>query len=159
MLIDPGGAPKWTSPRPSFDLTSVPEGSPISAVKDVDRPGVRVAAVRGHASTAALLRMVKQATPVYAETFQGAVELVRNKEADAFASIREMLLQYGPQLPNSQVLPDSYQSNFAGIAVPKGNMRRLSYISDMLDGMKRDGSLQRIIHDTELRGIEVVAPQ
>ena len=46
----------------------VPEGSPISAVKDVDRPGVRVAAVLGHASTAALLRMVKQATPVYAET-------------------------------------------------------------------------------------------
>jgi hypothetical protein len=33
------------------------------------------------------------------------------------------------------------------------------YISDMLDGMKRDGSLQRIIHETELRGIEVVAPQ
>jgi hypothetical protein len=81
------------------------------------------------------------------------------KEADAFASIREMLLQYGPQLPNSQVLPDSYQSNFAGIAVPKGNMPRLSYISDMLDGMKRDGSLQRIIHDTGLRGIEVVTHQ
>jgi polar amino acid transport system substrate-binding protein len=162
MLIDParGTEVDFTPAFVRSDFTYlVPEGSPISAVKDVDRPGVRVAAVRGHASTAALLRMVKQATPVYAETFQGAVELVRNKEADAFASIREMLLQYGPQLPNSQVLPDSYQSNFAGIAVPKGNMRRLSYISDMLDGMKRDGSLQRIIHDTDLRGIEVVAPQ
>jgi hypothetical protein len=66
-------------------------------------------------------------------------------------------LQYSARLPGSRVLEDSYQSNFAGVAVPKGNAGRLAYISDLLDGMKRDGSLQRIIKGAELRGVEVVA--
>jgi hypothetical protein len=32
-------------------------------------------------------------------------------------------------------------------------------MSDFLDGMKRDGSLQRIIDGAELRGIEIVSPK
>jgi polar amino acid transport system substrate-binding protein len=160
MSIDPARATEvdFTPAFVRADFTYLlPAGSTIRNAAEVDRPGVRIAVVRGHASTAALLRIIKQATPVYSEAFGGAVDLVRNKEADAFASIREILLQYAPQLPNSQVLPDSYQSNFAGVAVPKGNSGRLAYISDLLDIMKRDGSLQRIIDGAELRGIEVVA--
>ena len=63
------------------------------------------------------------------------------------------------RLPGSRVLEDSYQSNLAGVAVPKSNAGRLSYVSDFLDGMKRDGSLQRIIDGAELRGIEIVSPK
>jgi hypothetical protein len=70
-----------------------------------------------------------------------------------------MLLQYSARLPGSSVLEDSYQSNLAGVAVPKGNGGRLTYISGFLDGMKRDGSLQRIIDRAELRGIDVVPPK
>ena len=70
-----------------------------------------------------------------------------------------MLLQYSARLPGSRVLEDNYRSNLAGVAVPKSNAGRLSYISDFLDGMKRDGALQRIIDGAELRGIEVVAPK
>jgi polar amino acid transport system substrate-binding protein len=159
MLIDPARATEvdFTPAFVRSDFTYLlPDGSAIRNAADVDRPGIKIATVRGHASTAALLRLVKQATPVYAETFEGALDLVRNKEADAFASIREILLQYAPQLPNSQVLPDSYQSNLAGVAVPKGNAGRLAYVTGLLADMKRDGSLQKIIDGAELRGIEIV---
>jgi polar amino acid transport system substrate-binding protein len=94
---------------------------------------------------------------VYADEYDPTFELLRTGNAEAFASIREMLLQYSARLPGSRVLEDNYQSNFAGVAVPKGNAGRLAYISDLLDGMKRDGSLQRIINGAELRGVEVVA--
>ena len=65
----------------------------------MDRPGVRIAAVRGHASTAALVRIITQAQPVYADEYDPTFELLRTGNADAFASIREMLLQYSGQLP------------------------------------------------------------
>jgi polar amino acid transport system substrate-binding protein len=160
MLIDPARATEvdFTPAFVRSDFTYLlPAGSAIRNAADVDRTGVRIAAVRGHASTAALLRIIKQAQPVYADEYEPTFELLRTGNAEAFASIREMLLQYSARLPGSRVLEDSYQSNFAGVAVPKGNAGRLAYISDLLDGMKRDGSLQRIINGAELRGVEVVA--
>jgi hypothetical protein len=56
-------------------------------------------------------------------------------------------------------LEDSYQSNFAGVAVSKGNVGRLAYVSEFLEEMKRSGLLQRVIADAGLRGVEVVRPR
>jgi polar amino acid transport system substrate-binding protein len=162
MLIDPTRATEvdFTPPFVRSDFTYLlPASSSLRSAADVDRPAIRIAAVRGHASTAALVRIIKQASPVYAESYETAVNLVRTGSADAFASIREMVLQYSVELPGSRVLDDSYQSNFAGIAVPKGNAGRLAYIKEFLDDLKRSGSLQRVIDDAGLRGIEVVLPK
>lgn len=161
-LIDPARAAEVNF-TPAFvrsDFTYLlPAGSPIRSAAEVDRPGIRIAAVRGHASTAAWLRIAKQATPIYADNFESAVDLLRNGQADAFASNREILLEYSSHLSGSHVLEDSYQSGFAGIAVAKGNAGRLAFVSEFLDDMKRSGSLQRIIDDLGLRGIEVVPLQ
>jgi polar amino acid transport system substrate-binding protein len=46
----------------------VPAGSSIRSAADVDRTGVRIAAVRSHLSTVALTPILKHATLVYAET-------------------------------------------------------------------------------------------
>ena len=102
---------------------------------------------------------IKQAQPVYSDEYASAFELLRSANADAFASIREMVLQFSAQLPGARVVEDSYQSNLAGIALPKGNASRLAYMSEFLARLKRDGSLQGIINSAELRGIDVVAPK
>jgi len=114
--------------------------------------------VLGHASTLAWVRLAKQATPVYVDSYESAVEGVRNGNADSFASIREMLLEYSPQLPGSRVLADSYQSNLAGVAVAKGNPGRLAFVSETLEDMKRSGTPEQIIREAGLRGVEVVPP-
>jgi polar amino acid transport system substrate-binding protein len=158
MLIDPTRAAEINF-TPAFvrsDFTYlVPPGSPLRSAADVDRPGVRVAAVRGHASTIALVRLLKQAQPVYAETYDPTFELLRSGNADAFASIREMLIQYSAQLPGSRVLDDSYQTNLAGIAVAKEKAERLSYVSEFLERLKGSGSLKKMVDDNGLRGVEV----
>jgi polar amino acid transport system substrate-binding protein len=161
MLIDPTRTSELDF-TPAFvrsDFTyMLPAGSTVRSSAEIDRTGYRIATVRGHASTAALVRIIKQAHPVYVDTYEAAVELLRAGNADAFASIRENLLQYSIQIPGSRVLNDSYQSNLAGIALPKGNAGRLAYISEFLDDMKRNGSLQQLINDAGLRGIDIVAP-
>jgi polar amino acid transport system substrate-binding protein len=159
MLIDPTRATEvdFTPGFVRSDFTYLlPPRSSVSSAADVDRLGTRIAVVRGHASTAALIRVIKQAAPVYAESYETAVDLLRTGSADAFASIREMVIQYSQQLPGSRVLDDSYQSNLAGIAVAKGRGDRLAYISEFLDEMKRSGALKRVIDSAGLRGIEVV---
>lgn len=159
MLIDPVRAAEvdFTPAFVRSDFTYlVPAGSPLRSAADVDRSGVRIAAVRGHASTIALQRLIKQAQPAYADAFEPALELLRSGNADAFASIREILVQYSSQLPGSRVLEDSYQRNSAGIAVPKDNPGRLSYLRESLDQLKRSGTLQRMVQDAGLRGVEVV---
>lgn len=161
MLIDPARATEvdFTPAFVRSDFTYlVPPGSSMRSAAEVDRPGVRIAAVRGHASTAALVRIIKQAQPVYADTYDPTFDLLRSGNADAFASIREMLLQYSTQLPGSRVLDDNYQVNFAGIAVPRENKGRLAYFSEFLDDMKRSGSLKRAIDKLGLRGVDVAMP-
>ncbi len=160
MLIDPARATEvdFTPPFVKSDFTYlVPGKSPIRNSSEVDRQGMRVAAVKGHASTFALARIVKQATPVFVEDYDAAVETLRSGNADAFASIREVLLQYSEKLAGARLLDDGYQTNFAGIIVAKGKEPRLSYVSDFLEDIKRSGSLQRMIDDLGIRGVQIVS--
>jgi polar amino acid transport system substrate-binding protein len=162
MLIDQTRATEvdFTPPFVRSDFTYLlPANSSLHNAADVDRSGIRIAAVRGHASTFALLRVIKLASPVYAESYETAVELMRSGKADAFASIREMLIQYSTQLSGSQVLGDSYQTNLAGIAVAKERPGRLAYLAEFLDDMKRSGGLKTILDAADVRGVEVVPPK
>jgi polar amino acid transport system substrate-binding protein len=162
MLIDPARATEvdFTPPFVRSDFTYLlPANSSLQTAADVDRSGIRIAAVRGHASTIALLRVIKQASPVYAESYETAVDLVRSGKADAFASIREMLMQYSAELPGSRVLGDSYQKNLAGIAVAKDRARRLAFLTEFLDDIKRSGELKKILDGADLRGVEIVSPK
>src|SRR5581483_5879230 len=54
----------------------VPAGSPVRSVADADKPGVRIAVVRNHASTLTLERMLKHATLVYEDLPNPTFELM-----------------------------------------------------------------------------------
>lgn len=139
-----------------FDFTHlVPAGSSIRKVADADRPGVRIAAIRNHASTMALARMSKHAKFVEDATPDGAFELLRSGQADIFASARPTLLDYVPQLAGSRVLDDGYGVNLVALAIAKGQDGQLAYIKEFLDEMKRSGWLKRAIDSAGLREFEV----
>jgi len=68
----------FSPPIFQFDYTLlVPADSSIRNVTDADRLGVRIAAVRNHASTVALSAMLKQAELAYAETPDCTFDLLR----------------------------------------------------------------------------------
>ena len=135
----------------------VPAASPIQRIADVDRPGVRIAAVSDHASTLTLSRMLKHAQLVYAATPEPAFELLRSGQADAFASIRGWLLAYSSKLPGSRVLEEHYGANLVGMAVPKGQAARLAYISEFIEQAKASGLVQQAIDRAGLPGYKVAS--
>jgi polar amino acid transport system substrate-binding protein len=136
----------------------VPAGSSIRSIADADQAGVRIAAVRSHASTLALSRILMRAEMVGVEIPDDAFELMRSGHADAWASPRPPLLEYATHLPGARVLDDHYGANLQSMAVPKSQAGRLDYISEFLEDAKASGLVQRAIERAGERGIEV-APQ
>jgi polar amino acid transport system substrate-binding protein len=133
----------------------VAPGSAIRSIADADMAGVRIAAVRTHASTLALGRILKHAEMVAVEIPDDAFELMRSGHADAWASPRPPLLEYVSQLPGARVLDDRYGANLQSMVVPMSKTGRLDYISAFLESAKASGLLQRAIERAGERGIEV----
>ena len=133
----------------------VPAGSSIQRIADADRPNVRIAVVRDHASTLTLSRIFKHAQMIYAATPDPTFELLRNGQADAFASVRGVLLGYAPKLPGSRVLEDHYGANLVGMVVPKGQTARLAYITEFIEQAKASGLMQQAIERSGLPGHQV----
>ena len=140
------GVADFSAPYMQFEYTLlVPVGSSISRFADADRSGVKIAAVRNHASTNALIPLLKQAQLVYAETPDPTFNLLRDRQADVMASVRGTLLAYSAQLPGSRVLEDHYGANINRIAIAKGNAGRLAYINEFVEEAKASGLVQRAI--------------
>lgn len=157
--IEPARAAEidFTPPVIQFDYTYlVPPGSPIRSVADADRPGVRIAVVRNHASTMTLSRIIKRAELFDAEVPDAAFGLLRAGNVDALAAPREVLLDYSVELPGSQVLSDRYGVNRVAMALPKGQRGRLGYCSEFLQEAKASGLIARAIVRGGLHGMQMV---
>jgi polar amino acid transport system substrate-binding protein len=148
----------FTPPFIRIDFTClVPAASAIRSIADADRPGIRIAVVREHASTLALSRIATQAELVCAEVPGAAFDLLRSGRADALASVRPWLLDASARLPGSRVLEQSYGANFMGAAVPKGHAGWLAYIGAFIAEAKASGLLQRAIERAGCRGAQIVS--
>jgi polar amino acid transport system substrate-binding protein len=161
MGIEPSRAAEvsFSPPFVQLDYTFlVPADSSIRSIADADRPGIRIAVVRNHASTLALSRVLKHAKLVYADTPDPTFDLLRTKQADVMASPRIALVAYSTKLPGSRVLDDRYGANLVGLAVPKGQAGRLAYVSEFIEEAKSSGLIQRAIERAGLPGIEVAPP-
>ena len=133
----------------------MPAGSSIQRISDADRPNVRIAVVRDHASTLTLSRIFKHAQLIYAATPDPTFELLRNGQADAFASVRGVLLGYAPKLPGAGVLEDQYGANLVGMVVAKGQTARLAYITEFVEQARASGLVQQAIDRSGLPGHQV----
>jgi polar amino acid transport system substrate-binding protein len=137
----------------------VPQGSPIHSTADMDKPGVRIAVVKSHASTLTLTRLLKNAETVATEIPDEAFELLRSGKVAAWAAPRPPLLEYAGKLPGSKVLDDHYGANLQSLAVPKGQAARLDFVSQFVEEAKASGLVQRAIDRVGGRGIEVAPPE
>lgn len=149
---------EFSPPLLQLDYTFlVPAGSSIQHIAEADRAGVRIAVVRDHASTLTLSRIFKQAQLVYAPTPDPTFELLRSGQADAFASIRGVLLTYSEKLPGSRVLDEAYGANLLGMVVPRGQAARLAYISEFIEQARASGLVQQAIERAGLPGYKVAS--
>jgi polar amino acid transport system substrate-binding protein len=146
----------FSNPIFQFDYTlMVAADSAIAKVADADKPGVRIAAVGNHASTNELVRQVKQAEFVYAETPEQTFALLRDRKADVMASTRLVLLDFSAKLPGTRVLPDRYGANINRMVVPKGKADWRAHVNEFVEEAKASGAVQKFIERGGTRGVTV----
>jgi polar amino acid transport system substrate-binding protein len=132
--------------------------SPLSKIEEADKPGIRIAVPRNTVEQFVLAPLLKQAELVVVENFAGGFELLSAGKVDAFAALRTMLLAISNKLPGSRVLDDRFNVTLGAMAVPKGQIGRLAYITDFIEEAKASGLVRRAIERAGVRGVQVAPP-
>jgi polar amino acid transport system substrate-binding protein len=133
----------------------VPADSAIASIAEADRPGIKIAFVRGHASALALARLVERAELIGATLPDEGFELLRGGDADVFALPRDHLLEYAAKLPGARVLAENYGVNRVGMAVRKGRAGLLGYLNEFVVEAKGSGFIAGAIERGGLRCFEM----
>jgi polar amino acid transport system substrate-binding protein len=158
VAYDPSrrGVLEFAPPHIVVDLTyMVAPGSAIRSVPDADRPGVRIAAARGAATTLFLQRSLKSAQVVQADNETAAFALIREGKAEVYAQNRYLLLALARELPGARVLDDRFSAAEMCLVLPKGRVNALAFVSDFVERSKRSGTVQRAIDESKLLGVTV----
>ena len=142
-----------------FSSYLVPANSPIETSADVDRPGVKVAAVQGQSQELFVSSQLKNAQIRVFQTVppQGEMEtLLTSGEVDVFAINRQRALDAeaasGSQL---RALPDSFMEVEQSFVVAKGDRAKLEVIAGFVSEVRTSGFIKSSIERAELMGVDV----
>jgi len=133
----------------------VPAGSPLRAVADVDRAGVRVAVGKGSAYDLFLARELKLARRVQAPTSAEALELFLRDRLEAAAGVRQPLAAFAAAHPEVRLLPGAFMSIRQAMAVPKGRAAAAGYLDVFIEEMKASGFVGKALAATGQADAEV----
>jgi polar amino acid transport system substrate-binding protein len=123
----------------------VPVDSPLHAVEDVDRPGVRVAVGRGSAYDLFLARELKQASRVEAASSAAALDLFLRNRLEAAAGVRQPLVLFVQGHPGLRLLPGRFMSIHQAMALPKGRAAGARYLNGFIEELKASGFVARAL--------------
>lgn len=148
----------FSAPYMEVEFTClVPKGSAISALTEVDRPGVRIAVLQKSSPDAYLSGAVRQATVIRVPTIAGMLESLQAGKADALFGTKAGLLTQAQKLSGSRVLDGRFGGEETGMAVPKGRAPSAAYVRRFVESAKSEGVVKAAIERAGLRGV-VVAP-
>jgi len=129
-------------------------GSPVQALDDVDRAGVRIGVSQGSTTHATLPRELKLARVVPAPSLQAAGQMLQRREIDAFATNKAILYELGDSLPRARVLDGRWGLEHVAIAVPKGRgTAAIEYLSRFAESVRSDGLVRTASARAGLRGL------
>jgi len=142
MAIDPvrGAEISFTGPYVVIEgAYLVPAGSPLQTNEDVDREGVRIAVARGSAYDLYLTRAIKKATLVRESSGPEALELFRKDKLEAAAGVKQPIVLYAKDHPDTRVIPGRFMVIEQAMGTPKGRDAGVHYLREFVEEMKASG--------------------
>lgn len=123
----------------------VPGNSPIRAIGDVDRPGVRVAVSNRAAYDLYLTRHLKHAELHRAQGLDATVDLFAKEMLDALAGLRPALLDNARDLPDTRILDGRFTAVQQAIGCRPGNPAAAAFLQDFVAEARSSGLVQTLI--------------
>jgi len=144
----------------SWSSYLVPLNSPLHAVADADRKGIRIGATTSDSPELYLSRNLKNAElKRYASPLnEDVLRMLAAGEFDAWAANRQRVVEMAASAPGTRVLPDNYFAVKQAIVVPKGDHAGLEVINRFLNDARASGLIKKAIDGAGLTGSVDVAP-
>jgi polar amino acid transport system substrate-binding protein len=136
----------------------VPAGSPLKAIADVDRAGVRIAVTGRSAYGLWLDRNIKQAQLVRSDTLDSALEQFMRDKLDALAGLRPRLLSDVTKLPGARILDGQFTAVQQAIGTARKNAAGAAFLRSFVEEAKASGFVARLIERHKVRGLSVAPP-
>lgn len=111
--------------------------SPLQAVEDVDRPGVRIAVGDKTAYDMYLRRTLQHATLHRAPGLEGSFQLFVDQNLDALAGLRPRLATDQARIPGARVLPGRFMAVQQAIGVPIARRAAAAWLVDFVREIQR----------------------
>ena len=133
----------------------VPAGSPLKAIADVDRPGVRIAVTARSAYGLWLDRNIKLAELLRSDTLDSAYEQFIRESLDALAGLRPRLLTDVARLPGARILEGQFTAVQQAVGTSRKNVAGARFLRDFVETAKASGLVARLIERHKVRGLSV----
>lgn len=133
----------------------VPAGSPLRAIADVDRDGVRIAVPAKSAYDLYLSRTLKRAQLVRAKGANNAYKLFIEKKLDALAGLKPRLISDQARLPGSRMLEGRFTAVQQAVGTPRGREAGARYLLAFVEDIKASGLVAQTIAKNGVRGVAV----
>ncbi len=133
----------------------VPAGSPIRALADVDRDGVRIAVMEKSAYDLFLTRHLKHAQLQRAASIDGSYQLFVKENLEALAGLKPRLVTDAETLPDSRVLEGQITSVKQSIGTLHGREAGAEYLREFAEDVKASGLVAQLIAQYRVRGVSV----
>ncbi|MEP7207320.1 MAG: transporter substrate-binding domain-containing protein [Casimicrobiaceae bacterium] len=132
-------------------------GSPLQAVGDVDRTGLRVLVGDRTAYDLFLTRHLRHAQIVRAPSSREAIERFLTEDHDAVAGVKQPLLAKAASVPGLRVIEGNFMVIRQAAAVPKQHVSAHAYVAHFIEDMKSSGFAARALAASGVEGA-VIAP-
>lgn len=96
-----------------------------------------------------------KATFVTVPGVEAAVAAIKAGEIDCIALSRESLSGLTAKIPGSRVLDGGLLHSSTAVAVPKGKMEALAYVSQFIEDAKASGLMRKAFDDMDLKNSQV----
>ena len=124
----------------------VPADSPLRAVADVDREGVRIAVNKGSAYDLYLTRTLKHATLVRGES---GTDLLLNDKLEAAAGVKQPLVEFAKTNPKVRIMPGRFMEIRQAMGTPRvrlaGRDAVPRYLHAFVEEMKASGFVAKAL--------------
>ena len=134
-------------------------GSDIKTIADVDRPGIRVGAIEGTATSRTVARSLKRASLARFPKPEAAAELLGTGQLDALAMGTDALNDLAKGLSGTRVLDEPVQSTGVVITVPKNRPAARDWAARFVEEAKQDGTVRRAFDSAGFVDVAVAPPR
>ena len=157
---DPERATKMSF-GPNYDVTDatyiVKAGSPVMNYRELDQPGIKVAAVNNTTTMRGAIAHLKNAKVIGYQTYDEIFGLLKSGDIDAFALAREQLEAMAKKLPGTRVLDETFKQTTRAVAVPLNHPLALAFATRFMAETMSSGLLRKAFDDNGLKDTPIRA--